>query len=165
MKYQKLIALINHFQNEIFKQAEENEEYDYRMQHRAPGIEGAPLYDLKINGVYPDDVYETLNYYNFGETDFKKVKNIVLNARNKPDYMVSIYRAVPRNIYDAFAKEGKLDEAINSGDWVSISKEYAKDHGKHYLDESLDMPILTLKVPAKNLFTDGNSLLEWGYVK
>ena len=54
------------------------------------------------------------------------------------------------------------DEArikINSGDWVTISKGYAREHGKNLGN----FRILTKTVMAKQLFTDGNSIHEWGY--
>ena len=50
---------------------------------------------------------------------------------------------------------------INSGDWVSISKEYSIEHGKSNLGSKFK--ILSKTVPAKTLFTDGNSIHEWGY--
>lgn len=50
---------------------------------------------------------------------------------------------------------------INSGDWVSISKRYAIEHGKDNLNGNFK--IISKTVPAKHLFTDGNSLSEWGY--
>lgn len=50
---------------------------------------------------------------------------------------------------------------INSGDWVTISKAYAIDHGKSNLGGKYK--VITKLVKAKNLFTDGNSIHEWGY--
>lgn len=52
-------------------------------------------------------------------------------------------------------------QTINSGDWVSISKEYTVEHGKSNLGNKFK--ILSKTVPAKTLFTDGNSIHEWGY--
>ncbi len=51
---------------------------------------------------------------------------------------------------------------INSGDWVTINPAYAKEHGRDNLNNKYK--VLTKTVPAKNLFTDGNSIHEWGYV-
>lgn len=47
------------------------------------------------------------------------------------------------------------------GDWVTINKKYAVQHGKSNLDGNY--MILTKTVPAKYLYTDGNSIHEWGY--
>jgi hypothetical protein len=50
---------------------------------------------------------------------------------------------------------------INPGDWVSICKGYAKDHGLSNLQGKFK--ILSKKVKAQDLHTDGNSWLEWGW--
>ena len=51
---------------------------------------------------------------------------------------------------------------INNGDWVTTSKEYAKMHGESNLNNNYR--ILTKVVKASQLYTDGNSIFEWGYV-
>ena len=50
---------------------------------------------------------------------------------------------------------------INSGDWVTINKRYAIGHGRSTLLG--DYKILTKTVPARHLFTTGDSLHEFGY--
>jgi hypothetical protein len=50
---------------------------------------------------------------------------------------------------------------INDGDWVTISKQYAVEHGESALNGNYK--IVTKTVPVKHLFTDGNSIQEWGY--
>lgn len=50
---------------------------------------------------------------------------------------------------------------INPGDWVSISRGYAMQHGRSELKG--DFRILTKTVPAKDLYTSGDSIHEWGY--
>lgn len=50
---------------------------------------------------------------------------------------------------------------INPGDWVTVSKRYAVSHGKTNLLN--DYKIITKVVPAKHLFTTGDSLHEFGY--
>ena len=50
---------------------------------------------------------------------------------------------------------------INNGDWVTLSKDYAKEHGEGAL--SGNYKIISQKVPARKLFTDGNSIHEFGY--
>jgi hypothetical protein len=51
--------------------------------------------------------------------------------------------------------------SINNGDWVTLSKQYAKEHGEGALNGNYK--ILSQKVPARKLFTDGNSIQEFGY--
>lgn len=50
---------------------------------------------------------------------------------------------------------------INPGDWVTPSLQYAKDHGENALNGSY--VIKRKRAKAKDLFTDGNSIHEWGY--
>lgn len=52
---------------------------------------------------------------------------------------------------------------INSGDWVTINKRYAIEHGRDNLNGKYK--IVTKTVPARTLYTDGNSIHEWGYNK
>jgi DNA polymerase III epsilon subunit-like protein len=50
---------------------------------------------------------------------------------------------------------------INSGNWVTPIREYAVSHGRSHLNGKYK--IVSKTVPAKHLFTDGNSIEEWGY--
>ncbi|AUR85775.1 hypothetical protein NVP1081O_040 [Vibrio phage 1.081.O._10N.286.52.C2] len=52
---------------------------------------------------------------------------------------------------------------INSGDWVSLSKSYAIEHGRSNLDGKYK--IIQKKVYVKELFTDGDSINEFGWWK
>lgn len=49
---------------------------------------------------------------------------------------------------------------INNGDWVTISLEYAKWHGRNNLKR---FKVITKTVPARSLFTTGDDVNEWGY--
>ena len=64
---------------------------------------------------------------------------------------------------EAEEKDKPSIEKINSGDWVTIYRPYAKGHGVSSLRGKYK--ILSMTVPAKNLFTDGNSIYEWGYIE
>jgi len=50
---------------------------------------------------------------------------------------------------------------INNGDWVTINPIYAKEHGQGNLGNKFR--VLTKTVSAKQLYTDGNDINEWGY--
>lgn len=52
---------------------------------------------------------------------------------------------------------------INPGDWVSPVRAYAKLHGESNLGGKGKYRIVSQRVKAKYLFTEGNSLLEFGY--
>ena len=127
-------------------------------------------------------------------------------AKNKPDKLVTAYRAVPlqnaekvkrlEKQIDAYMKrrivpaewggqrkqigdeKGFYDYAtaelarlkslphenkigINNGDWVTINKAYAKEHGESSLGGNYK--IVSKKVPARKLFTEANSVHEFGY--
>jgi len=51
--------------------------------------------------------------------------------------------------------------AINRGDWVAITRAYAKDHGEHALNG--EYQIISREVRAADIFTNGDSIQEWGY--
>jgi hypothetical protein len=50
---------------------------------------------------------------------------------------------------------------INPGDWVTINKKYAILHGESSLNG--EYKIISKEVPAKHLYTDANSIHEFGY--
>lgn len=51
--------------------------------------------------------------------------------------------------------------SINAGDWVTISRQYAVDHGKSSLKNQYK--IISKTVRAKDIYTTGDSIHEWGY--
>ena len=130
---------------------------DYRGSHTAPGPDfGAPLHDLTGGGqMYPEDVYSrnAVQYYGTGDTKLDKESfALAQRMRNKPEEMIDIYRAVPN--------EGNIT-SINAGDWVTINPNYAKQHGESNLPEGYK--ILQQKVPAKTVWTNADSIHEYGY--
>lgn len=52
-------------------------------------------------------------------------------------------------------------QQINPNDWVTINRAYAVDHGKSSLRN--EYTILSKVVSASDLFTDGDSIHEWGW--
>lgn len=202
-----------------------NEEIeDYRGEHEAPSKEDAPMHDL--TGTYPEDIYSNhgANHYGDNQGDSKDMQSIsiVKAARNRPNYPVKIYRAIPdtnKNVTDQLKQlysildyynkfnwfpskdksklahemtskyynqgSGYVDNhyelvlgdiyeeierlkslliekpKINDRDWVTINLEYAKEHGRDNLKNKFKIVSKTVK--ASQLFTDGNSIHEWGY--
>jgi len=50
---------------------------------------------------------------------------------------------------------------INPGDWVTIFRPYASEHGRASLNN--EYKILSKTVFARDLYTEGNSMYEWGW--
>ena len=126
---------------------------DYRGTHTAPlrseGGEGAPLHDM--SQMYPDDIYgpHAVRYYGDGSPMDTKSVRIIQQSRGKPEAKITVYRAVP--------DDSKITK-IHAGDWVTINKDYAKLHGYGWKSK-----ILSKEVKAKEIFTEANSVHEYGY--
>ena len=123
----------------------------YRGQHGAPSTETARM-DNVVGDVYPDDFYDLktqVRYYGTGDNALDRATlSIVNRMRGKPDASVTIFRAVPKNVAE-----------IHAGDWVTPLKRYAEQHaageeGWHVIER---------KVSARELFTQGDSIHEWGW--
>lgn len=122
--------------------------------HSPAGPEsGAPLYDLTENGVYPEDVYgpNGFRYYATGEDAMdRQAYSIISSVEGNPKASLKVYRAVEQ--------EGK---AIQPGDWVTTVRQYAKEHGEAHI--SGGYKIVSKTVAARDLYTSGDSWLEFGY--
>tara|TARA_R110002049_G_scaffold74462_1_gene192024 strand:- start:3984 stop:5123 length:1140 start_codon:yes stop_codon:yes gene_type:complete len=131
----------------IKQQAQEAE--SYKMQHTAPTREENPSGD-DLTDTFGSDIYtgNALQYFGTGSSYDQKAINIIQGMKGKPERPVTIYRAVPKDIKD-----------INASDWVTTTREYAKDH----MEGEKDWHILSKKVKAKDIATDGNSIHEFGY--
>ena len=136
-------------------------ESDYEMSHRPSlgsgtegDMDGASL-DNVSNGIYPDDVYSPRGVQIYG-TGYKELDKqahaFIMEYRGKPEKSITIYRAIPKD-----ASTSK----ISGGEWVTPIKQYAVQHGQSNLND--DYQILTREVKAKEIFTSGDSWLEWGY--
>jgi hypothetical protein len=124
---------------------------DYRMQHQAPSRSdgfGSPAYN--IEEMMPN-FYEHPEWYVIGKEKYNQESIAAIKSmQNNPDAPVTVYRAVPEGIKE-----------INQGDWVTLSRTYAKQHIESNLNNS--GKILSLDVTAKDLWFDGNSINEFGY--
>jgi len=135
---------------------------NYRGQHQAPDREsGAPIHDVTANGVYPSDFYQgnALHYYGTGHEADGYAVNKILGLRGRPDAPVKIWRSIPWKGQRPRSALGST--YLNPGDWVTISRQYAQDHGASALNDEYAM--VAANVRAKDLFTSGDSFLEWGW--
>lgn len=118
------------------------------MSHRP--TQGPPAHDLlaKVDGdsFAPNDIYTHPEYYgNGGDLSDKQSIAALLKIKGKPDTLVTIYRASPKN-------------ELRSGDWVSLSQSYAKGES---LSEGTK--VNSFKVKASDIKWAGDSLNEFGY--
>ena len=125
---------------------------DYRGTHKAPSGENGEGSLDAMDRTYPEDLYSAqgARYYGSGDNTDKRMHELIMKFRGKPDAMVTVYRAVPKGV----------DASIIKGDWVTPLREYAVLHGNRW---EQGMTILEKKVKASELFTEGNSLYEFGW--
>ena len=127
---------------------------NYGISHRPPTIEqgAARLHDL--TAAFDDTIYSKAATQNYGTGSplDKEAIRIFQAVRNKPNAMITVYRAIPKDV---------ADKGINVGDWVTISKQYAMEHGEGTLQGKYK--IVSQKIPAKDLTTNADSILEQGY--
>ena len=126
---------------------------DYHYQHRAPSNNGddAPLHAL--DKIFPPDIYsnKAIQYYGTGDDKADRESMKVINAvRGNPDAVVTVYRGVPKGV-----------NVINDGDWVTLSKTYAEQHVESNIQG--EGHVISMQVPARTIFTDANSINEFGY--
>jgi hypothetical protein len=134
--------------------SQDDDEITYRGWHLAPTSRSGARLD-NLTEIYPDDVYGPMaaRYYGAGadRREDAKVMALLQSLRDKPDAKVTVYRAIPNG---AMAR-------INPGDWVSVSRAYADEHGWRQFEEGHQ--VVELEVKASHLWTDANSLYEQGY--
>lgn len=123
---------------------------DYKIQHRIVADESnATLDDMTKGGeLVPNDFYTHPHYY--ADTNNESVQEslkVIKEAKGDPEKEVTVYRAVPKGV-----------DKINEGDWISLSKKYAEEHG-----EKNDSPVISMKVKAKDVSWDGNDVNEFAY--
>lgn len=128
---------------------------DYSGSHEAPtkGDASAPLHN--VTGLYPDDIYGPMaaRYYgHYGDHRDNEAIAVIQRYRNHANRQITVYRAVPSSVKGA---------GINRGDWVTTVRAYAKEHGEAALNG--EYRIIKKMVYARDLFTDANSIYEFGY--
>lgn len=118
---------------------------NYGIDHR-PSDEGAPLHDL--TQAVPADVYDRPDWYTGFPELLGDTAAAIRRLRGNPDKSVRVFRAGP-------ARE------LNPGDWVSLSKEYTKQHEAREGGGAYRTCVFS--VQAKDVRFAGDDLMEWGY--
>ena len=119
---------------------------DYHGSHRAPSDDG---YSRCISDL-DDDMFEHPQWYT-GEVDPETMAQLRA-ARGNPAAELTIYRALPPEFGE-----------FHDGDWVTLSRRYAVQHAVQSDDLSQDWPVISMRVSASQVFSDGNDLSEFGY--
>lgn len=129
-----------------------NSGVEYRGKHQI--INPITTADNLIgNGAAPEDLFLHMNdYHDLSDIATKESYRVLKTIQGNPDAEVTIYRSVPHGI-----------DKINDGDWVTLSKTYAKEHGLHETDATKDLPVISTRVKAKDIGWDGNDLNEFVY--
>lgn len=136
----------------LYMMSLDDNDTSYRGQHTAPkrGGTARPLHD--VSEVMPD-IYHPEGYRWHGDrggnASDKEAQQLFLDSYDDPDKEVTIYRAVPE----------EAGERINAGDWVTPFYEYAVQH----IGDDENWKIISETVKAKDIYTDGNSIYEFGY--
>ena len=149
------------YQGEGTWKAPSNPGYSSTEERRAALEKDSPHLNIDdiANGYMnlPEDIFTDLRAYgNDNESGRESAKAIldairyIKDGKGMPE--VTVYRAVPTSVEE---------ESLRNGDWVTPSKAYAKEHGEHRLDG--DYRIIEQKVPANELWWDGNDIREWGF--
>lgn len=149
------------YQGEGAWKAPSNPGYSSTEERRAALEKDAPHLNIDdiANGYMnqPEDIFTDLRAYgNDNESGKESAKAIsdaisdIKDGKGMPE--VTVYRAVPTSVEE---------ESLRNGDWVTPSKAYAKIHGESRLDG--DYRIIEQKVPANELWWDGNDIREWGF--
>lgn len=128
------------------------EDTSYRMQHQGPDPDdGEGLHEIGSGKVYPRDFHEHPDWYGAQESDPQTMDKI-RRSRGWPSRKVTVYRSLP-----------SPHREVNTGDWVTTSAAYARQHGRHQTDPAEDWPVVKFTARAEQLRNDGNSLEEWSY--
>jgi len=141
-----------------------HEGFDHESISKLQSAKGRPNAPIKVYRAVPkilSNSEKIEEYENHKKYILKngKVPPSVKTSKNRSDYFDEISSKIDH--LKSLPEEAHEKMKINPGDWVTGSLSYAKDHGRNNLKNSYR--ILSKTVPAKHLFTDGNSVHEWGY--
>lgn len=135
-----------------------SEDEDYRMHHR-PLEDGPPAHDMGSG--MAGDVYTHPHYWASGGTPSTADREGLAQlrkAKGNPEHPVTIYRASPPG----------APHVMNTGDWVSLSHSYAKEHAGYRHEEDGGTgeawTVHKATVPAKHVRDAGTDVYkEQGY--
>ena len=124
---------------------------DYGTSPQAPRGGGLARPITELVAAFGEDVLDHPEERGFGECDAETVEQL-RRVRDNPDATVQVYRALPPGLGQ-----------INRGDWVTLSKDYARQYAMRDDVAANDWPVVQAEVPARTVFTDGTDLDGYGY--
>jgi hypothetical protein len=140
------------------------EPYDQLAVNIIQSLRNRPNAEVKIYRSIPktltlDDKIKELEKHKAYILKYGTLPRGIENWRNSNEYYDFIHDELQR-LKNTPKQDEKLVK-INDGDWVTTVREYAIQHGKSHLGNKFK--ILTKTVKAKNLYGNGDSILEFGY--
>ena len=125
--------------------------HDYEMQHQAAANNGFSANILNLDEHMPDvfDKAQGPRLYGTNSPSDKESFKALYSLTGDPNQKVTIYRGVPTTA-----------TSINNGDWVTLSSTYAAQHVASNLGGQGH--VLATEVPASALWSDGDSINEFG---
>lgn len=120
----------------------------YGIEHR-PRDDGPRAFDLAEDDMMPADVYDHPEWYSAMEPQvIRETMAQVRKVKGKPKAKLTIYRAGPK-------------PEFNGGDWVSLSKEYARTHAMSQAPG--EYKVWAAQVAAEDVRWSMDDLSEFGY--
>lgn len=129
--------------------------FEYMASHRPVTIEGGASTLDNLIPSFGEDIYgkNALQYFGTGSPNLdRQALSVFQQVKGNPNATVTVYRAIPKNVEQ---------QSLNSGDWVTISRDYARQHGESTLGGNYKL--VEQQVPASSLTTNADSILEQGY--
>jgi len=129
---------------------------------------GRPNAKIKIYRAVPkiltaQEELELIEYEMKYILKYGKIPPTANTSKNRNEYYDELHERKEDFLSNPKTQTETKNLTISPGDWVSIDRSYAVDHGNSNLGGKGKYRILTKTVPAKHIFTDGNSIVEWGY--
>lgn len=103
--------------------------------------------------------FKTFGFFPVNNETINNYEEKIDNNMSYDEKINTIYDQIKKDISNL--QKEKKDIKINQGDWVTINKRYALSHGKSELRGNYK--VISKTVRAKDIYTSGDSIHEWGY--
>ena len=123
--------------------------------HRPMTVESGAARLTDLTPAFGKDIYskKAVQLFGTGKDALDQITvKILQSVKGKPEQKITVYRAIEKDVTTI-----KLQE----GDWVTVNKQYAKEHGESILNG--DYKIIEQTIRVKDLTTNVDSFHEQGY--